>query len=901
MSVSLRLAAAGLRRAPGRTLTRVFVLAAAVALLGGMLLFVGNSLRTVGGSAVRSVPLDLQGPVASYAAAKKAAAGVGAQPGVLQASATATAPFTRAVHQGAAGVTSSSHGAVLAVPPDYLHHIKTFRLLQGGLAPGGVVLDQQMAATLQARVGDAVTVTAKAGTAPQRLRVSGVALVTAPDKLFQPLNPQLGPAPAQPPANVAIMPVDTFARTLAPALRTITPASVGSSAQPGAQDGTQWQVQAQLDPAKLSAGNPGGALTRATQAKNRLERSLPGQIQFVDNLSDSLTTAAGDALYAQALYIMLAVPGALIALGLAYLAALGTVERDRCDLALLRARGATRRDLLTLAGIESVMIGTVAGLAGAGAAFLAVSTLVNGGAQLTAGRALVTIAACVAVAIAGAAAARLGASFSALRSSVAAGRRGTRREGRPLWQKLYVDMVALAVSGLIYWLTASTGFSAVVNPDSNPTLSLSVYMFFAPALLWIGATLLLVRLRGRALAWVARRAAGGRAQSRRGFLLASAGRRGGAINRGLIVVGLLLAFGVNLGIFTATYNQQAKVDAQLTLGADVIATAPPGVAAKQNLAHRIAAVPGVQATTALDHSYAYVGPDLQDFYGIDAGSFTKATSLRDSYFLDGTASQVIQRLKATPDGIVVGKETIKDFSLKRGDLLRLRVLDRHNGNFRVVPFHVVGVVQEFPSAPKDSFMVTNLRYLESASRGDGPNVVFAKASGGPTAVAKRVASTTKGDGAQVKNIDQQTAETVTSITTVDLTGISRIEELFAIVLAAAAMGLFVALGIAERRQELATMAAVGAPLREISAFLWTEAALVLAAGLLLAAGLGWLLSQMLVAMLTHVFDPPPDVLAVPWGFLAELGGAALAATLLATAVATRGLRRLPLGSILREQ
>ena len=67
---------------------------------------------------------------------------------------------------------------------------------------------------------------------------------------------------------------------------------------------------------------------------------------------------------------------------------------------------------------------------------------------------------------------------------------------KPLWQRLYLDFVALAVSGLIYWLTVRTGFSAVVNPDSNPTLSLSVYMFFAPALLWIGATLLLVRLRG---------------------------------------------------------------------------------------------------------------------------------------------------------------------------------------------------------------------------------------------------------------------------------------------------------------------------------------------------------------------------------------------------------------------
>jgi len=84
-------------------------------------------------------------------------------------------------------------------------------------------------------------------------------------------------------------------------------------------------------------------------------------------------------------------------------------------------------------------------------------------------------------------------------------------------------------------------------------------MFFAPALLWIGAALLVVRLRGRALAWVARRAAGGRAETKRGFLLVSAGRRGGAINRGLLLLGLLLAFGVNLGIFTATYDEQARV------------------------------------------------------------------------------------------------------------------------------------------------------------------------------------------------------------------------------------------------------------------------------------------------------------------------------------------------------
>jgi putative ABC transport system permease protein len=97
------------------------------------------------------------------------------------------------------------------------------------------------------------------------------------------------------------------------------------------------------------------------------------------------------------------------------------------------------------------------------------------------------------------------------------------------------------------------------------------------------------------------------------------------------------------------------------------------------------------------------------------------------------------------------------------------------------------------------------------------------------------------------------------------------------------------------------MAAVGVPLREIGTFVWSEAALVLGAAIALAIGLGWLLSEMLVAMLQHVFDPPPDSLAVPWGFLAGLGGAALLATLLAVALVARRLRGLELGAILREE
>lgn len=900
MSPVLRLAWSGVRRRPAHAATQIIVLAVAVALLGAMILFIGHSLRSMTASVTRTVPLDLQGPVASAANAQSIAAAVRRQPDIAQAAATATAPFAGIGHEGPIGVTSAGRGYAFAVEPGYLKHFGTLRYLRGSLQEGQIVLDQQLAATLRAEVGDSVTLTAPGGHARHRFKVSGVALVTAPDVLFQPLNPLLGPAPAQPPSNVAILPLATFARTLAPQLATLA-GSTGASAIPGAQTGVQWQVQAQVDRAAFG-GSPGSAFTRAGQIRSSVERSLPGRVQFVDNLSAAFNTAAEDALYSEALFVMLAVPGAILAMGLVYLSALGTADRDRRELALLRARGASKRQLLGLAGAEAVVVGVVAGLLGAALAFAAVDLLVKGSSGVTLGRAAGATAACVLLAILGALAARLATGRRALSSTVSEGRRSVVRFERPLWQRLYLDALALALSGLIYWLTASTGFSAVVNPDSNPTLSLSVYMFFAPALLWIGSALVMLRLRGRAIAWLAGRLGeAGRPSRRRSFLLASASRRGHAINRGLLLVGMLLAFGVSLGVFTATYDQQSTVDAQLTLGADITATAPPGVAVRNDLAAKIAGVPGVTGTSAVDHSYAYVGPDLQDTFGIDPGTIRRATSLRDSYFLGSSVDGAMRGLRSSTDGILVSKETIADYSLRLGDLLRLRVLDRQSGHFRTAGFHVVGIVQEFPSAPRDSFMVVNARYLQSLNAAGGPDVVFAKTSGDPAAVAKRVAAATRTDGVTVKDIRHQAAQTASSITAVDLSGISRLEEAFTILLAAAAMWLFVNLTVSERRHEFATMAAVGASLQDIAGFVRSEAAVILVAAVALAAVLGWLLSEMLVAMLQHVFDPPPDQVAVPWGYLAELGLAGLLGALIAIALNARGLQRLPLGRALREQ
>jgi putative ABC transport system permease protein len=350
-----------------------------------------------------------------------------------------------------------------------------------------------------------------------------------------------------------------------------------------------------------------------------------------------------------------------------------------------------------------------------------------------------------------------------------------------------------------------------------------------------------------------------------------------------------------LSVFSSTWDQQSLVDARLTVGSDIV------VSGALNVQPVVAHTPGITGTTALDHTYAYVGPDLQDVFAIDPNTFLKGTSLRDSYFLGGSAKDMMNRLKARPDAILVSKETITDYSLNLGDLLKLRTLDHRTGTFHVVPFHVAGIVQEFPSAPKDSFMVANLSYILKATHDPGPNVVFAQTNGNPSQVAQAVAKRVTAKGAIVKNISDQATQTASSITTVGLRGISRIEEAFALLLAAGALILYSVMAFAERRQELATMAALGKKPRGIAKFIWTEIVLIVVVAAALASVLGWILAEMLIAMMQHAFDPPPDHLAIPWGFLGALTLVVVAGAALAAIVAERSVARMPLGAVLREE
>jgi len=107
--------------------------------------------------------------------------------------------------------------------------------------------------------------------------------------------------------------------------------------------------------------------------------------------------------------------------------------------------------------------------------------------------------------------------------------------------------------------------------------------------------------------------------------------------------------------------------------------------------------------------------------------------------------------------------------------------------------------------------------------------------------------------------------------------LSHIELSFAVLLAAMATGLMVWLGQTERSRANAVLLALGASRRQMRSFLWSEAVVILVPGLVFGAAIGAMSAFVLVRLLNGVFDPPPEALSVPWGYLALVGiGAALA-------------------------
>jgi putative ABC transport system permease protein len=258
-------------------------------------------------------------------------------------------------------------------------------------------------------------------------------------------------------------------------------------------------------------------------------------------------------------------------------------------------------------------------------------------------------------------------------------------------------------------------------------------------------------------------------------------------------------------------------------------------------------------------------------FGIRPQTIANVASLQNSFFPGSTIATAMRALSHTPDGVLLAAETIRDYQLHPGDSIHLRLPAGPGGNYQAFGFHVVGQVSEFPTAPKDSFIVANASYIDQVTRSDAISTFLVRSSS-PTETAAYLRSHL-GTGWHVTDIvgARTSITTASGLAATDLGGLARLELGFTVVFALACSGLALALGVAERRRGLVLLAALGASPRQRGRFLLAEGRALLAGGVLGGAAVGGVIGYLLVKVLTGIFDPPPDGLVVPAPYVAGLG------------------------------
>ncbi|MCU1556239.1 MAG: hypothetical protein JWN09_234 [Microbacteriaceae bacterium] len=855
-----------IRRRAGTLVATAAGVAIAVAVLASLGSFLAAAQSSMTARAASGVAVDWQVQVAQGADATAVATAARAAPGVTKALPVGFAQSSglTATSQGTTQTTGPA--VILGLPSGYAAAFPgEIRFLSG--SRNGVLIAQQTAANLHVVPGDSVTINLAGGRSVD-VTVAGVVDLPQANSLFQTVGAPAQSQPVAPPDNVLLIPSAHYQ-------------SITSSLAPTHPELLATQIH--VAHTHVLASDPAVSFVDITSSAHNLEATLAGAGRVGDNLGAALDAARGDSSYATVLFLFLGLPGAVLAGILTIAVANSGAERRRREQALLRTRGASVRLIGRLVALEALLVGTVGGVVGIGVAALvgALSFGTVGFGQSAA--AIVWPLAAFAVGLVIATSAVVIPAVRDFRNLIISQARAQlTRNRKPWWMKIWFDVILLVLSAAVFTITIQDGYSLVLAPEGVASIQVNYWAFFGPALFWIGSGLLVwriyevvLRLGRKGTSRLIRPIVGNLANTASGMM----SRQRSLLARGGVMLALALTFALSTSIFNATYQHQAEVDARLTNGADIAVVEPPGSNVAPAASSTIAAVPGVTAVEPLQHRYAYVGSDLQDLFGVRAATITQATLLQDAYFQGGTAAQLMATLARQPDAILVSAETVKDFQLQPGELIKLRLQNATTQSLVTVSFHYVGIAKEFPTAPKDSFFIANSTYIAQQTSDSSVSSFLVDTGGQSTDSTAAALRHAVGNSATVTAIGAARSSVGSSLTSVDLAGLTRVELAFALVIAAGSGGLLFTLGLAERRRTFAIATVLGANRRQLRGLVLAEAAAVAVGGTIAGALLGWLLSQMLVSVLTGVFDPPPAALTVPWAYLAGTAVIAIGAIL----------------------
>jgi putative ABC transport system permease protein len=878
------------RRAPRRLVLGAVGVAFPVAIVAATLFFLNLAVASMTRVALAPVEIE-QRALATSLKVDMTAIGrqLEAVPGVSNAERFAAADVVVRVPGSSTGATAR----LFAIDPSYLDQNPWVRVVDGSLDQGAL-LDQALRASPGFAAARRVSIELPGG--------GGGLSLTLPAPGTADLRGTLSTWFAIPTGevqgDVALVPraividYQTFERRILPALKrqlgTATPVL-----NPGLTD---------LPPVSLEShiavdngaypSDPGAAATWSKGLQHVLQRQAAGDIVVADDAYEPLTEAANDASNAKTLFLLLGIPGALVAaaLGLAVQSAL--TEAQRREDALLRLRGATDRQLIGLAVAEAGIawaLGSVLGLlvaAGAVGATTGQSVWqdVPAGALLTA-----ILVAVVAGALA--TGARIVRLIRAGRRTEAAERRQLERGWQPTWRRAGLDFAAIGVGVAILLIDLASGGlkQTPIEAAQGSTLALHFYVLLAPIFLWIGITLLAIRiLLARSARWA--RADGRPLPSWRGAALRWLSRRPGRTAVAVALGALAIGFGTEVLTFVATYRDAKQAEDQAAFGSDLRLTPGDPAAMLPPLGPDVAAVSPIRLVPVRADT------DRKTVMALDLATYSDAATAQPRLVSGGG----LEAIANDPNGVLIAPEIATDFEIAAGDPLPLTLFPDDPDLSRNLKFHVAGVFRSFPPTEPVTEMVVNAAGLPPYLQMQ-PDFYLARDAPGatPSAVADELRQGALRDKFSVATIADQQQSQPRSLTALNLGPLSDIEAVGAALIAAIGVAVLGAFFVFERRREFAILEAVGADPSQIRTGPAQEGIVAVLASVLIGVPLGLALALISVRVLGLFFSLPPPLLVVPVAGLIAMIALVVVVSGIALWLALAAVRRTAAATVLR--
>ena len=875
----------GVRRAPRRLVLEVIGIAFPVAMLAATLLFVDVAVQSMTPVALAPVQIEMR------VVAKSIDVDIAAVSSKLAMAADVkyAEPFAAASVIVAPGTSGQVTARLFAVKQNYVERHPFVKVKDGSLSKGALI-SQSVRAAPGFETTKSITISLP-GDAPDlnlTLPIGGVADLRDATTWFSvPYGEAQGDIVTVP--RAIVIDYDTYLHDVLPVLKTWAERGGLPPFDPGGDElprSTQ-EAHVSIDHATYPP-DPGAAQIWTGKVKKALGLLAGASVIVADNAAEALTESKQDAINAKILFLLLGIPGVLVAGFLGLTAASTLVEANRREAALLRMRGATGSQIAGLSTAQAAIAGVAGAMLGLIAAGLLVSAVtgqfvwrgvpVDDLWQSVLPALLVgTITSVV----------RVIGLRRASRQSEVVERRLLDRGWVPIWRRAWLDLVLILVGAAILAVNFYAG-GLKPSPIEGPSLALSFYVLLAPVLIWLGATLLVIRGFLAFLAAWSRPEHARPFTSWRGAALRWLGRRPAQSGRALAISALAVAFGTEVLTFAATYQTAKQTDVEAATGSDLrlipgdprFPLPPLG--------------PAIAATSPIRIAPARVDSDRKAILAIDLASFTRAVTTSPRML----AGEGLEGLAKEPNGALINSEIANDYNLKVGDMLPLTSFPDDFENASELKLPIVGIFSSFPPTFPVTEVVTLVSALPRANTAP-PDYYLARVVNGqvPADVA---ASLRSGPLAQKFMVSTIASPKQRGMTALNLSGLSIIEAIGASLIAtvgAAMLGVFL---ILERRREFAILHTLGADRSQLLTGPVIEGTVVVAGSLLIGLPIGLGLGILTVRALGLFFTLEPPLLTVPAAGLAVLALFMAVASAVALGLTLTAVTRVRAASVLRE-